>query len=247
LDWLATELISGDWKIKRIHKLIMMSSTYRQASIHPRQAEYTDRDSGNRLWWRSSRRRLDAESLRDAMLTVSGNLNLKKGGPSFFPEMSAEALEGLSRKASAWKASSAEERARRSIYMMSKRALLLPLMTVFDFSDTMQPCGARNVTTVAPQALALLNNRFVHEQSEEMARRIVADVGSDLSRQVRRVWQLALSRSPSDQEIVVALDHLNSQRTYFDSKVSSRKNSRRLALASLCHVLLNTNEFMYID
>ena len=142
LDWLAAEFMEpttgggAPWTLKRLHKLIMMSDTYQQQSVHPQAAEYAQRDFLNRNLWKFNRHRLNSESLRDAMLAVSGQMNLKMGGPSFYPKMSSEALEGLSRKAGDWKDSPTDERSRRSIYMMTKRSRLLPLMTVFDFSDT---------------------------------------------------------------------------------------------------------------
>ena len=250
LDWLAAEFVAGDWKIKRMHKLIMMSSTYRQASQHSQYKAYAEQDFQNRLWWRFNRQRLDAESLRDAMLAVSGSLNPHKGGPSFFPEMSPEALEGLSRKASDWGTSSLEERSRRSVYMMTKRSRLLPLMTTFDFGDTTLPCGQRDVSIVAPQALALLNNQFVHEQSQAMAKRIAKEVGTDESTQIERAWQLALGRSPSADEAEAATAHLQSQTENFRAQGGQQERSldpQLLALASLCHVLLNTNEFIFVD
>src|SRR5262249_12955336 len=96
LDYLASELIAGGWKSKRIHKLMVMSHAYRQASLHPRQVDYNRTDAGNQLWWRGERRRLDAEALRDALLAASGRLDLRKiGGPSFAPDISRDALEGL--------------------------------------------------------------------------------------------------------------------------------------------------------
>ncbi|MCH2183865.1 MAG: DUF1549 and DUF1553 domain-containing protein, partial [Mariniblastus sp.] len=192
LDWLAAEFMDGDWKIKRLHKLIMMSSVYRQASIHPEQDSYVDMDFGNRRLWRQNRRRLDAEALRDAMLEVSGQLNRSVGGRSFYPRASSEALEGLSNKGNAWGRSSLSDRCRRSIYMVTRRSRLLPLMTTFDFSDTTLPCAKRDVTTVAPQALALMNNHFVHAQSTALAQRLEADMGDDVEAQVIRAWRLVL-------------------------------------------------------
>ncbi|MCH7728051.1 MAG: DUF1553 domain-containing protein, partial [Planctomycetes bacterium] len=165
------------------------------------------------------------------------------------------ALEGLSRKAKAWGTSSAEQRSRRSVYMMTKRSRLLPLMTTFDFCDTTLPCGQRNVTVVATQALALLNNHFAHEQSEAMARRLVEEAGNDKTRQIERAWQLAFGRPPSREETGAAAGHLESQLAHFELQlakqqqgtVTKRTDSQHLALASLCHVLLNTNEFIYVD
>src|SRR5262249_13748943 len=150
--------------------------------------------------WRFNRRRLDADALRDSILTVSGQLNLKTGGPGFVPTVTREALEGLSRKGAEWTPSPPEEQRRRSVYMFLKRALIMPLLTVFDFGDTTAPIEQRDVTTVAPQALALMNNPFLHEQSEAFARRIEAEAGSDRSRQIDWAWRLALGRHPTEKE-----------------------------------------------
>ena len=170
LDWLACELVDGGWRLKQVHKTILLSSAYQMDSTHPREAEYSGTDFANHLWWRRKRMRLEAEPLRDAMLSASGQLNLEVGGPSFFPPISREALEGLSKKGNAWGTSTPEEQRRRSVYMMTKRSLLLPLMTTFDFADTTQPCSQRNISTVSPQALALLNNDFVHEREPGLCR-----------------------------------------------------------------------------
>ena len=253
LDWLACELVEGGWRIKRIHKLIMLSAAYRMDSTHEREADYASVDFGNELWWRRNRQRLQAEPLRDAMLAVAGQLNLKAGGPSFYPPATKEALEGLSKKTEAWGTSPPDEQRRRSIYMMTKRSLLLPLMTTFDFADTTQPCSQRNVSTVAPQALALLNNEFVHAQSRALAARVLEEAGDDPLDQIERVWWLALSRSPSDDERATAQSHLTAQASHFGSRAvdEGREHTpadvRFEALASLCHVLLNTNEFIYVD
>ena len=215
LDYLATELVSGQWKIKRIHKLILMSNTYRQSSNHPKQEEYAQRDYLNQYWWRANRKRLDAEALRDTMLSISGRLDTKLGGPAFYPKMAPDALEGLSRKAAAWPTSPQHERNRRSIYMISKRAQLLPLMTTFDFADTTLPCAQRENTIVAPQALALLNNHFVHDQSDALADRLAAEHPSDISKQIARLWNLAFSRNPTSSELASAHQHVISQSVHF--------------------------------
>ena len=217
LDWLAAEFLDGDWKIKRMHKLIMMSQTYQQASLHPQQESYAEMDFENRRLWRQHRRRLDAEALRDAILLVSGQLNTEIGGESFYPRMSPDALEGLSRKGNAWGRSSRAQRRRRSIYMMTRRSRLLPFMKTFNFCDTTLPCGQRDVTTVAPQALALMNNHFVHEQSLAFAERVVGDAGSNQSAQVTRAWKLALGRAPSKAELTEAIAYLTQQRSHFDT------------------------------
>ncbi|MCH8924097.1 MAG: DUF1553 domain-containing protein, partial [Planctomycetes bacterium] len=253
LDWLASELVDGGWRPKRLHKTIMLSAAYQMDSTHPREAEYSGIDYANELWWRRDRRRLESEPLRDAMLAASGRLNLKAGGPSFFPPTSKEALEGLSKKGDAWGTSPPDEQRRRSVYMMTKRSLLLPLMTTFDFADTTQPCSQRNISTVAPQALALLNNDFVHGESAALAKRVRREAGEDEGAQVEHAWWLTLGRATRESERARALAHLQTQRSNLaerataDGKPISDDEARGQALASLCHVLLNLNEFIYVD
>jgi len=242
LDWLASELLAGDWKTKRIHKMILLSETYRQSSLHPKQDEYAKTDAGNKLWWRAERRRLDAEALRDSLLFVAGGLKLDRiGGPSFSPEIPAGALEGLSTKSAAWKPSPPAEQGRRSVYIFSKRGLLPPLLTTFDLPDSTLPSCQRDVTTVPTQSLALLNNPFVHEQSVSLAKRVGTD--GERGAQVKRAWQLVLGRSPRQTELDAALTHLEVQSKRF----AGRESAAIDALASLCHVLLNTNEFLYVE
>lgn len=252
LDWLAAEFMDGQWRIKRMHRLILLSTVYQQASSHPQHDAYSNVDFANRLLWRQNRRRLDAEALRDAVLAVSGTLNWTMGGESFYPQLSGEALEGLSKKGEAWGESSLAARRRRSIYMVTRRSRLLPMMTTFDFCDTTLPCGKRDITTVAPQALALMNNHFFHQQSEELARRVASDAGAAPVHQVTRAWRLALGRAPTESELAAALTHLAEQRRHFADFAPQQapelaEGPSQLALASLCHVLLAANEFIYVD
>ena len=245
LDWLAAEVMDSGWDLKQIHRLILRSATWQQASVHPEQEACEERDAGNRLWWRAERRRLDAESLRDALLAASGELDSRIGGPSFKPTIDPAALEGLSRKADAWNASPSEEQRRRSLYIFTQRSLLPPLMTAFDLTDTTLPCGQRDQTTAAPQALALLNNPFVHKRSMELARRVRSSRNGDAARQIELVWRQVLGRPPRDEEAALARNHLQAQEhRYALHRVPDPDLS---ALASLCHVLLNSNEFLYVD
>ncbi len=225
LDWLAADFVAGGWKIKRMHKLILMSSTYRQSSLHPNYEEYSEKDFINRLSWRANRRRLDAEALRDAMLFASGEIVLNVGGPSFKPTISPEALEGLSRKSSAWQASSPQDQLRRSLYIYSKRGLLPPIMTTFDFSDTTLPCGQRNVTTVPTQSLALLNNSFVHDRSKQLANRVVRSAGDDEATRIQHGWLAALGREPSGDELQLASQHLAIQKKRFAENQQQERES----------------------
>lgn len=216
LDWLASDFMKGGWRVKRMIRQIVRSKTYRQASVHPHEEKLMQLDPANRLWWRVNRRRKDAEALRDTLLQVSGELNPKQGGPSFYPVMAPEVLEGFSRKASAWTPSPKNERRRRSVYMMSKRHLLLPLMTAFDFPNSEKSCGRRNVTTVAPQALAMFNNDFVHERSQSLA--LQAARQKSVATQVAWLWRSVYGRNPMAPEIKNALHHYWVQRRLFEGE-----------------------------
>ena len=238
LDWLAAEFMhptweaeSGratdsavPWSMKRIHRLLMLSSVYRQSSNHPLEKEYAQRDFTNRNWWRFNRQRLDAEALRDAILVASGTINDRVGGESFLPSMSSEALEGLSRKDAAWTASPPEEQRRRSVYMRTVRSRVLPMMTAFDFCDTTRTCGQRDVTTVPPQALALLNNEFIHQKSDELAERVVSQVGNDVEAQAATAWKLILGRNPDADERAGAVTHLQEQTAHFTATVQQSRH-----------------------
>lgn len=229
LDWLAAEFLANGRSLKHIHRLILTSQTWQQASTHPDEADYKVRDSGNRLWWKFDRRRLDAEAMRDSMLAASGELDLRIGGPSFKPTVSPEALEGLSRKTKAWTASPPEQQNRRSLYMFMKRGLLPPMMTTFDLCDATLSCGQRDVTTVPTQALALLNNDFVHGRSEHLARSIIASEKTTKA-QIERIWTRILKRVPTRDELQLARRHLKVQRTEFADldTVSSRQLAMHL-------------------
>ncbi len=244
LDYLAADFIDGGWKMKRLIRQIVLSQTYQQASVHPLDEQQSTVDSSNRWLWKMNRRRVDAESLRDRLLSVTGELDLRMGGPSFYPVMAPEVLEGFSQKDKAWKASPANERKRRSLYMMTKRHLLSPLMTAFDFPNTERPCGKRDVTTVAPQALSLLNNTFVHERSEYLANEVM-QANDQLDCQIQLAWRRVLGRDPSSQERQWAKTHVVEQTAHFTAR--SAVNPDLLALASVCHGLINSNEFLYVD
>ena len=207
LDWLAAEFDAGGRRLKSIHKLILTSQTWQQGVLHPRSSELEQLDSTNRLWWRAERRRLDAETLRDSLLAVTGELDLNVGGVGFKATINPEALEGLSRKSTAWQASPPELQQRRSLYMYLKRGLLPPMMTTFDLSEPTLSCGQRNVTIVPTQALALLNNRFVHDRSEHLAT-VIHKSASDIPEQVRLAWIYVLKREPTAAELQRSIKHV---------------------------------------
>jgi len=242
LDALAADLMAGDWKLKRIHKLMVMSKVYRQSSVHPLQTEYAKTDAANRYWWRAERRRLDSEQLRDSILQCSGRLDTRIAGPSFKAPISEEALEGLSMKSGAYRASSPEETRRRSIYMFAQRSLAVPMMSVFDSCDTTTPTGRRDVSIVAPQALTLLNNEWVHSESNSMAIRAMASA-PDAEARVESAWRIALVRNPTATEKQASIEYVERLRAL----VKNEPNAELLAWSSFCHTLINTNEFIYVD
>jgi hypothetical protein len=231
LDWLASEFVAGGWTSKRIHRLILTSDSWRQSSLHPQAETYSQRDASNQLWWRAERRRLDAEALRDSMLAASGEIDLRVGGSSFKPTIEPAALEALSRRSSAYEASPPDEQRRRSVYIFAKRHLLPPLLTTFDFADTTLPCGERNVTTVAPQALALLNNEFPHGRSIALARRAIAaateaEAANALDSQLTAAWRFTLGREPAPVELQLAREHVQRQHRRFENFDPPEKPSR---------------------
>ena len=215
LDWLAGEFVSSGWNVRHIHRVILSSRTWQQSSLHSQEEQCDLVDSSNRLLWKMPRRRADAETLRDSLLAVSGELDFRMGGRGFFPEVPAEALEGLSRKGSAWTASPADQQLRRSIYIYSQRSLLPPMMTAFDFADTTLPCGRRDSTIVAPQALTLLNNDFVHQRAAALARQLTETVELQETEIIRAVWARVLNRVPEREELELAAAHLQSQQERF--------------------------------
>lgn len=236
LDWLATEFREENYQIKPMHRLILNSQTWRQASIHPDGKNLSISDSGNRLWWRAERRRLDAETLRDSLLSASGELDLTVGGESFKPSITPEALEGLSKKSSAWQASPPADQKRRSLYMYLKRGLLPPMMTTFDLADPTQSCGKRDITVVPNQALALMNNQFVIERSKQLASSIIRATPNDLEAQIKTAWAKVLMRQPTSGELQQALAHVTTQNKAFSKPSLSAVTSASAQAALLMHL-----------
>jgi hypothetical protein len=238
LDWVAAEFMAGGWKLKRLHKLILLSDTYRQSSRVVDQSA-AETDPGNTLWWRQELRRLEAEAIRDAVLTVSGRLNPAMGGRGFFPTLQPEVLSTQSMPGNGWGASEPREQDRRSVYIFVKRTLLVPLLETFDFANPDRPVAARTTTTVAPQALLLLNSRFMDEQSAAFADRLLRADGEAPERNVHRAFRLALGRPPDRREHDLVVAYLKRAR--------EAAGDYRQALAGLCRAVLNLNEFVYVD
>jgi len=246
LDWLAAELIRGGWRMKPLHKMILMSAVYRQddASDAARLAI----DPANRLWWRREPRRVEAEILRDSILAVSGCLNPHFFGPATKPRMNPEAISVTNpeKHYDEWPARVVDSPKtwQRSIYIFVKRSNLFPFLQVFDASDAIGSCTRRNPTTVAPQALTLLNDPFVREQARAFAARLSPLASRDA--RVRTAFDLALGRDPSPEETAGALRFIERQAN--DSPAASgREAAEANALTDFCQGLMALNEFCYID
>ena len=247
LDWLAAELVARGWSLKAMHRLMVTSAAYRRSGRWDDRAAATD-PSGARFW-RMAPRRLEAEPIRDAALAVAGTLNRALGGPSVRPPIDKVVLAGQSRPGNGWEVSDARSAARRSLYVYVKRTLPLPELEVLDLADNAEPCPRREVTTTAPQALALLNGGFWHAQAGHFADRLRREAGPDLGAQVDRAFALALSRPPTPAERRDTVDFLAAQaeRVRARPRPEDRADPPREALRAFCLVLLNTNEFVTID
>src|SRR5581483_147257 len=160
LDWLADWFVQEGWSIKKLHRLILTSNTYRMSKAW--RSDYGTADPENRLWWHVPYRRMDIEAIRDSILTVSGQLDATMYGPSVYPHVPKEALEGSSDPDKIWKPFNEREDRRRTIYTHIKRSMIVPLLETLDFCDTTRSAAARSVTSVAPQALLLYNGDFVN-------------------------------------------------------------------------------------
>ena len=207
LDYLANELTSGGWHLKRLHRVMMTSATYRQSSRVQNEQNVLV-DPGNSLLWRQNLKRLEAESLRDNVLAASGELNLQMGGRGIFPTLPPEVLEKQSRPGNGWdNKAPADQQARRSVYIFVKRTLGVPLLESFDVASPDSPTSNRNVTTVAPQALILLNSDFMNQQAAALASRVVRTADQP-QQQIATAYRLALGREPTDRERGLALAFL---------------------------------------
>jgi hypothetical protein len=244
LDWLATEFVARGWSMKAMHRLIVTSAAYRQASV----TKSTTIDPDNRLLGRQNRRRLEGESLRDAMLAASGLLNPKAGGRSTFPELPAE-LSGTV----GWKASpDAAERHRRSVYVYAKRNQRYPLFSTFDAPDANETCARRFATTTAPQALMLLNDKGTLELARALAARVLAEAGDDSEKVIDRAHRLALGRAPAAPERAALRTFLERDTGLLKGRAPPTAPGKTdpafaEAVADLCHSLFNVNEFLYVD
>jgi hypothetical protein len=228
LDYLAVEFMKRGWSIKQLHRFIMTSEAYQMASVFDHGGNLKV-DPENQLLWRYRPQRLDAETIRDAMLSVAGNINLTMGGPAFFPFVPKEILVTEQTKGRWDIQPEGPATWRRSVYIYQRRSLPFPMFETFDHPDMNLTAGARNVSTVPTQALTLLNNPFVLREAELLAERITSEMPADPAKQIDLGYRYALGRPPTDLERSLALEKVKAG-----------------SLVDFTHVLLNLSEFLYM-
>ena len=260
LDWLANDFVEHGWRLKRLHRLIMTSTAYRQSSRRDPRSE--ERDPENRLYWRRPVQRLDAEVIRDAILAASGSLNKSMYGPPVpvRPDVHGQIVVGVDKtegdnKMPVEVALNGEE-FRRSVYIQVRRSRPLAMLHAFDAPVMEVNCERRQSSTVATQSLMLMNSQFLLDQAARFARRLQTEAANDPTRQLHRAWQLAFNRNPTEEELSGATEFLSRQVDYL--KVQPEKKDAKgkpvpgpapelQALANLCQALLSANEFLYVD
>jgi hypothetical protein len=233
LDWLASEFVAKGWSVKAMDRLIVTSSVYRESALPDKQREAID--SEDRLYWRMNRKRMEGETLRDTILSVTGSLNPALGGRPVRVPIEPEVYDLIfteHERDGLWPVNPDKSvQNRRSIYLLNKRSVRLPLLTAFDQPDAITSCPVRPVSTHALQALSLFNSEFMQEQSQAFAARLVKDCGKPSHAcEVKTAWKLALARPPSPAE----------------QKLAKKFFSGGGSLAEMCLALLNRNEFVYV-
>jgi mono/diheme cytochrome c family protein len=236
LDWLGIEFMgeakdspqSPDWSVKRMHRLIMTSQAYQMASDDiPANLAI---DPENRLFWRMPRVRLEAEIIRDQILAVAGNLDRSLGGPCVYPYIDPKLFQSSTKRTWPGKPDDDPSTWRRSLYVYSKRSIRYPLFETFDQPNLVNSCDRRNRSTIAPQALLLMNNNFVLTEARYFAERLRREAGADPRAQVELAYRLALGRAPTAFERAKTMEFIRSGPD---------------ELVEFCHALFNLNEFVY--
>ena len=237
LDWLARELIESGWSIKHLHRMIMSSATYRQQSKVT--DEHLRHDPENTWLSRMPLRRMDAEMLRDALLAVSGRLRLTSFGPADPVEARGDGLVVSKPLEGGW---------RRSIYVIQRRTQPLTILGTFDRPQMNPNCVERMDSTVAPQALHLLNNKMIHGLAVSFAERVQREVGSQPQAQIRHSYLLALNRLPGQQEMELSMRYLDQLTNEWKQELPDQAaKAPQRALENFCHALMNLGAFIYID
>ncbi len=232
LDYLANEFVARGFSVKHIHRLILMSSTYRQSSAADAASKKNDPD--DKFLAHYPRRRLDAEEIRDSMLSIAGRLNPKEGGPGVITPIEPSLVKALYKPSQWVVATDPAEFDRRSVYLLAKRNLRLPFMEVFDSPDLQVSCPRRQSSTHAPQALEMLNGASSNEAAKAFAQRLLKEGGHRPRKQVELAYKLAMGRVPKPQEMKLALQFL-------------KVNPEAAALDQFALAMFNLNGFLYVN
>ncbi|MDX1966218.1 MAG: PSD1 and planctomycete cytochrome C domain-containing protein [Planctomycetaceae bacterium] len=238
LDWLAQHFIQEGWSLKTLHRTILLSSTYRQSSTPSPQT--LERDPANQLWGRVPVRRLDAEEIRDSLLAVSGQLDPRQGGPVLKVKNRDYLFDHTSKDLTEYTS------VRRSLYLPVIRNNVYDVFQLFDYPDAAVPNGNRISTTVAPQALMMLNSELVLQASDHLASRLTREVATDDALRIARLFQLAYGRDPTESELDEQHGFLRSAEQAFASAADAAAR-RQSAWSTLCQVILAANEFIYVN
>ncbi len=236
LEYLAARFVASGWSTKALHREILASAAYRQSSAWREDAFAADPD--NRLLWRFSLRRLDAEALRDAMLAVGGELDARFGG-HYVPTERNDQGEVVARRG-------APDAKRRSLYLQQRRTQMLSFLNVFDSPSIVFNCVARPVSTIPTQSLSLLNSRFAVDRAATFAKRIATEAGTDEAARIDRAFLLAVARAPTPQEQVASVAFLATQRQQYAAD-NEAKAANEKSWADFCQMLLASNAFLYVD
>ncbi len=256
LDYLAATFQENGWSVKKMHRLIMLSDAYQRSSDG--RAESSKADPDNKLLWRYDRHRLEGEAIRDSMLLASGRLNGKMGGPGVHPPLPPGTVPA---KYGGWKAEEDPAEAnRRSVYIFEKRIMVCPMFDAFDAPNPQESCARRFRTVIPSQSLMLMNDQLVLEWSQSLAARVLNDAGLSAAQQVDRAYRIALSRPPNEREREQVLAYMNEQTELIRERLGRNEKvpmpekmpvgvapERVAAFAGFCHVLLNSNEFLYMN
>jgi hypothetical protein len=262
LEWLAREFIEHKWSMKHMHRLMVLSNAYQQASGTPKATRKADPQ--NRLLSHMNRSRLEGETIRDSMLAATGELNLELGGIPVRTPLEPEVYDLIfteSEPDNLWPVDpDPRQHARRSIYLFVKRNVHLPLLETFDQPDTLSSCPVRPTSTFAPQALIMLNGPFAKERANQFALRLLKEKSENVEDWLRTAYRLAVGRMATEAELAAAKEFLTNQSDLLRDLLRSRHKiatpqplpdtidpAQAAALADFCLALLNSNEFVYVD
>jgi hypothetical protein len=261
LDWLSSEFVENGWKLKPIHRLIVLSKTYRQTSTVDAKSSIAKAassvDPNNHLLWHFRRQRMSGEAIRDVVLQLSGRLNTQMYGPSSKPALPEE----LSTSRYYWEAdASPEQQNRRTIYTFSRRNLRLPILTAFDAPDLITSCSKRGCTVTAPQSLNLLNSEFTLDEARWWSGHLLAEHGNDQAELIEAAFQQAFHRDPNPHELEESREFLHHQaQVIADDEHEIDADllpatiphgitpPQAAAVADFCHALLNASELTFVD